>query len=339
MKAVVWTGENVFELQDVPEPKPDPGQIVVKVEAASICNTDFHYADFQSQPPIIPGHEVAGTIAEMAPDVTGWSIGDPVVLDPVQRCGRCYACTHGISHLCSNTRHLGGQRAGGGWAEYVAVDAANAYRIPEGLSFAAASLAEPAAVCLQSFHRAAFEAGGNVLVLGDGPFGLLHATIARILGAKNIIVAGHHDERLTRIARHSGATVCNTHREDVVRFVADRTGGVGVDLAIEATGAGAAPALGIASLRCRGTLVVFSYIWKPEPPDWGTVSMKELNLVGSCRSLECFAPCLQWMAEGRIPADNLIDLKRPLAQVHDAIEELARRKKDLFKAVLLPRER
>ncbi|HBO42540.1 MAG TPA: hypothetical protein DD670_01110, partial [Planctomycetaceae bacterium] len=247
-----------------------------------------------------------------------------------------YPCSREFTHLCPDSRHLGGERAGGGWAEYVAVDAANAHSIPDGVSFAAAALTEPAAVCYQSYRRGSMHAGHDVLVIGDGPFGLLHAVIARILGAKTLIVAGHHDERLARIARYSGATTCNTRREDVGELVATMTGGIGVDIAIEATGAGAAPNIGIAALRHRGTLVIFSYIWRPEPPDFGTVSMKELNLVGACRSLDCFEPCLRWMAEGKLPVDSIVDLQLPLERIDDAIRQLTERKKDIFKAVLLP---
>ena len=200
MKAVLWTGGETFELQDVPEPIPKPGQVVVEVRAAAICGTDFHYADFKSTPPIIPGHEVAGVIVDKCADTSGLPIGEAVALNPVQRCGDCYACRQGIDHLCLNTRHLGGEKAPGGWAEYVAADAANTYRLPGGVSFAAAALAEPAAVCYQSFLRAQCRPGQDVLILGDGPFGFLHAMIANILGARTVIVAGHHDERLQRIA-------------------------------------------------------------------------------------------------------------------------------------------
>ncbi|MBN2291675.1 MAG: alcohol dehydrogenase catalytic domain-containing protein [Pirellulales bacterium] len=336
MKAVVWTGEQTFQLQDVPEPRPESGQVVVKVEAAAICGTDLHYADFQSTPPIIPGHEVAGIVVEKATDVNNFSIGDAVALDPVQRCGECYACASDFAHLCLNTRHLGSKCAPGGWAEYVAVDAANAYRIPEGVSFASAALAEPAAVCYQSFRRARLQAGQNVLIIGDGPFGLLHAAIARILGAKTIIVAGHYDERLARIVGHTRAISCNTHREDLGAVVAERTGGLGMDVAVDATGAGATPNIAISALRPRGTLVIFSYIWNPQPTDFPAVHLNELNLVGSCRSLGCFEPCLQWMAEDKLPAEDAVDLQIPLQHVNDAISELAQHKKDLFKAVLLP---
>jgi threonine dehydrogenase-like Zn-dependent dehydrogenase len=336
MKAVVWTGGQSFELRDVPQPTPRAGQVVVKVKAAAICNTDFHYADFKSTPPIIPGHEVAGVIAAKSVEVSSLDIGQAVTLDPVQRCGNCYACTHGIDHLCSDIRHLGGQRAGGSWAEYVVVDAANAYPIPDGVSFAAAALTEPAAVSYESFRRAQLHPGQDVLVIGDGPFGFLHAVLARILGARTIIVAGHYDERLRRIADQSGAITCNTHHGDVLEIVREKTEGLGVDVVVEATGTGAAPNIGLAALRPRGTLVIFSLIWNPQPPDFGAISLKELNLVGSCRSQGCFQPCLTWLAEGKIPAEKLVDLQLPLAQFHDAVRQLKQRKKDIFKAVLLP---
>ena len=340
MKAVIWTGEQNFQVVDAPEPLPAAGQVVVEVHAAAICGTDFHFADFKSTPPIIPGHEVAGIVVEKGAEANGVAIGDAVALDPVQRCGECYACSSdGFDHLCLNVRHLGGERASGGWAEFVAVDAVNAYPIPEGVTFTAASLSEPAAVCYQSFRRAGMQAGQHVLVIGDGPFGFLHAAIARILGAESVLVAGHYDERLTRIADHTGAVVCNTHRHDVCELALERTNGVGVDVVIEATGAAAAPDIGIASLRPRGTLVIFSYIWKPQAPDFGTVSMNELNVVGSCRSHGCFAPCLKWMAEGKIPADSLVDLQVPLDQVAEAMRKLTENKKDLFKAVMLPQQK
>jgi L-iditol 2-dehydrogenase len=329
-------GKQDFRFHEVPDPIPDPGQVIVRVEAAAICGTDLHFADWESRPPIIPGHEVAGVIVEKAADVKHRSIGEAVALDPVQRCGKCYACTHDIPHLCRNTRHLGGEEAAGGWAEYVAIDAANAHRIPQGVSFTAASLTEPAAVCCQSFRRAALKKGESVLVIGDGPFGLLHAVIASILGAETIIAAGHYDERLSRIAEHSGAITCNTLRQELDETVAELTGGLGVDVAIEATGAGESPNLGIAMLRPRGTLVIFSYIWRPEPADFATVSMEELNVLGSCRSLGCFEPCLEWIAQGEIPADGMVDLQLPLRDVNEALRQLAERKKDIFKVVLLP---
>lgn len=339
MKAVVWHGKDNFDFtcEQTEYPRIAPNQIIVKVQAAAICGSDFHLADFGAVAPLIAGHEVAGTVAETGKDVKALLVGDRVAMDPVQKCGHCYSCTHSIGNLCINYRHLGDNVTPGGWAEYMPVDAANAYKIADGLSFSAACLLEPAAVCCQSFERAKLRPGDNVLILGDGPFGFLHAMIARGLGAGKIIVAGHYDRRLERIAGKTNAVVCNTHNENLQEVIASqlRDGG-NLDIAVEATGNAAAPNMAIKALRPQGTLVVFSYIWKPQPLEMGMIHMKELNVTGSCRS-NCYQKCLALMAEGKIDTAQLVDMEVPLEQYKEAMDYLRNNKKDVFKAVLLPR--
>lgn len=288
MKAIVWHGGKDFKLADVPKPEPGHEQVLVEVEAASICSTDFHYDDFQCTPPIVPGHEVAGTVTALGEKASGVEVGDKVTLDPVQRCGKCKLCVEGISHLCLNTRHLGNTDIPGGWAEYVTIDAGNVHKIPDNVSLTSAALTEPAAVCLESFKRANFKSGQTVLIIGDGTFGFIHAMLAKVFKAKEIIVGGHYDKRLSRIAEKTSAVTCNTHSQQLNKVVAETVGKAGVDMVIEATGATAAPNIGVNSLRPRGTLVLFSYVWQPEVLDLGTIHMKELNVLGSCRSLDCF---------------------------------------------------
>lgn len=336
MKAVVWTGQENFELQEVPVPKINPNQVLVQVQAASICTTDFHYADFNCVPPIVPGHEVAGVVIEVGKDVETVSIGSRVTLDPVQRCGQCSCCLGGYEHLCLNARHLGDTDIPGGWGEFVAIDAQNSYPIPDSVSFEKAALSEPAAVCLESLLRADFQKGQTVLILGDGTFGYIHAMIAKILGAQQIIVAGHYNERLKRIAEKTGALTCNTHNEKLDEFLKNIGISPGVDLAVECTGATTVPNLGLKALRPRGTLIIFSLVWNPEILDLNLISMKELNVLGSCRSLDCFEQCLKWMEQKQLSINELIDIKVPLEEANAAMETLTKDKKNCFKAVLIP---
>lgn len=336
MKAVVWTGNHHFEVQNVPVPAYGPDQVLVRVHAASICTTDFHYPEFNCVPPIVPGHEVAGTIAEIGKEVKNLKVGQRVTLDPVQHCGRCSCCIGGYQHLCLYARHLGDTDIPGGWGQFVAIDAQNAYPLPDCVDFQTAALAEPAAVCLESYLRADFQKGQTVLVLGDGTFGFIHAMIARILEAGKIIVAGHYEERLARIAAKTGALTCNTHHENLASFLQKQKISPGADLAVECTGATAAPNLGLASLRPRGTLIIFSLVWEPEILNLGLISMKELNVLGSCRSLNCFAQCVEWMGQGILDVGDLVDIEVPLEKVNDAMELLRNNKKNRFKAVLLP---
>lgn len=338
MKAILWQGGKRFELGEVPVPRPGRDQVLLQVEAASICATDFHYDDFECEPPIIPGHEVAGSVVGLGTNVQNVQIGQKVTVDPVQRCGSCELCSSGISHMCVNTRHLGYSDAPGGWAEYVAVDVANVYPIPDNVSLLEAALTEPAAVCMESFNRAGFEPGQDVLVLGDGVFGFIHGMLAQIFGARRIVVAGHYNERLNRIAEKTGAATCNTHATRLEDVLGKTVGGLGVHLAIEATGSGAAPNIGLRALRPRGTLVLFSYIWHPEMLDLALVNMKELNVLGACRSLDCFGKCLRLMAEGKLDLGTLVDIKIPLEQYDKAMTELRENKANLFKAVLLPQK-
>jgi threonine dehydrogenase-like Zn-dependent dehydrogenase len=261
--------------------------------------------------------------------------GDRVALDPVQVCGTCWCCTHGIPHLCKNYRHLGDKETPGGWAEYVAIDAANAYQVPDSVDLTAACLAEPLAVCYESFQRASLKKGDRVLILGDGPFGFLHAQVAKAREAGKIIVAGHYDQRLERIKAATGAEVCNTHNQDLQKVLDSQTDG-SVDIAIEATGAGPLPAVGLKALRPRGTLVIFSYIWKPETPDMGLIHMNELNVLGSCRSLGAYGPCLDLLRDKGVDTGLLVDCTAGLKDHRTALDRLKNNKAEVFKAVLLP---
>jgi len=336
MRAIVWKGGSNFSIEEVERPAVQEDRVIVEVKAASICTTDFHYDNFKCTPPIIPGHEVSGVVVEVGKNVEPLRIGERVTLDPVQRCGECYCCTHGIEHLCLNTRHLGNTEIPGGWAEYVAIDAANAYRIPEGVNFETAALTEPAAVCLESFYRAGFQKGWKVLIMGDGTFGFIHAMVAKILGAEKIIVAGHYDQRLERIKQAAGAITCNTHNENLTELLVEHIDEAGVDIAIEATGAGPVVNIALNALRPRGTLILFSYVWRPEVMDLGLAHMKELNVLGACRSLGCFDRCIELVQNKQLDLNALIDIKVPLEQVKAAMEKLTTDKKNTFKAVLLP---
>jgi threonine dehydrogenase-like Zn-dependent dehydrogenase len=201
------------------------------------------------------------------------------------------------------------------------------------VSFEAAALTEPAAVCYQSLMRAGLQSGDSVLVVGDGPFGFLHTQIAVALGAAKVICAGHYDQRLERIRNRTGATVCNTKREDLGDLVKKEIPPPGVDVAIEATGSGAAPTIGLRLLRPRGILIVFSYIWKPEVLDMGLIHMRELNVLGSCRSHRAFGTCLDLIAQGRIDTESLIDRSLPLEDFQRGLRILREEKANIFKVV------
>jgi threonine dehydrogenase-like Zn-dependent dehydrogenase len=335
MKALFWRGGDDFAVGREDKPVPGKGQVLVRVSHAVICGSDFHLGDFGASPPVIPGHEGAGIIEETGPGTGSDRVGQRVALNPVQVCGSCSSCLGGIPHLCLKTRHLGEPGSPGCWAEYVAVDALNAIPVPAGVSMENAALSEPCAVCYESYLR---YSGGNlkavtgkdILIIGDGPFGFLHAMLGSVFHAGTILVLGHHDERLARIKEHTTAEVFDTHQQKPENFIKE-TFPDGADLIIEATGSGSSPDIGIKYLKPRGTLVLFSYIWNPEPVNMGLIHMKELNVLGSCRSLESFQPVLKLMDEGKINPAVLLDGFFPLEKAESAFQKLSEERDTVFK--------
>lgn len=336
MRALVWQGAQDFRIENVPGPVVERGRLIVKVAAAAVCGSDFHMDDFGTLPPLVLGHEVAGTVHEIGDGVEQFHIGDRVVLNPVQTCGTCWCCQNGVGHLCENYRHLGIAAIQGGWAEYVAIDAANTHHIPHDIDFASASLIEPLAVCYESFQRASLQEGQTVLIIGDGPFGFLHAQVARSLGAGKIVVAGHYDRRLARIAKAAKITTCNSHNEDISGVVEREIGSPGVDVVIEATGAGPSPNIGLKVLRPRGTIVIFSYVWKPDLLEMGLIHMRELNMLGACRSLNAYEKCIGLMQSKTVDTGLLIDRRLALVDYSEAIDAVQNHKAEVFKVVFEP---
>jgi L-iditol 2-dehydrogenase len=259
MKAVVKTqrGEGHIELLEVEEPRVRPGWVVLEVMGAGICGTDVHilHDEHPYWPPVTLGHEFAGRIAEIGPGVEGWAAGDRVVCEPHQgACGVCHLCRRGFQQLCADKR-APGWGIDGALARYVAVPAHLLHRIPDEVSDRAAIVCEPTAISMSAFERVGVDAGETVVVLGPGPIGLLCTMIAKALGADRAILVGRSSSRhRLEVAERVGLEVWNSSEVDVVAAAREATGGRGVDLVVDTSGAGPAIASGVDMLRRRGRM-------------------------------------------------------------------------------------
>ena len=259
MKAVVKTqrGDGHIELLNVDEPSPRPGWVVLEVIGAGICGTDIHilHDEHPYWPPVTLGHEFAGRIAEVGPEVEGWQVGDRVVCEPhAGACGVCHLCRRGFAQLCAHKR-APGWGIDGALARYVAVPAHLLHRVPEEVSDRAAAVCEPTAISVSAFERVGVEPGETVVVLGPGPIGLICGMIARALGADRAIVVGRSSSkhRLEAGAK-LGLEVWNSEETDLVEAAREATGGRGVDVVVDTSGAGGAIASGVRMLRRRGRM-------------------------------------------------------------------------------------
>ena len=169
-------------------PRPAAHEVVVDVTACGICGSDLHIAALIGAPGTILGHEIAGRVADIGTDVTGWSLGTPVAVRPFAGCRTCDWCSRGRADHCASFGLLGLDRPGG-FAEHVAVAADELYRLPSSLTGTEQALIEPLAIARHALRRVGFQAGEDLLVLGGGPVGLAVTAWARTLGARRVVVS------------------------------------------------------------------------------------------------------------------------------------------------------
>jgi 2-desacetyl-2-hydroxyethyl bacteriochlorophyllide A dehydrogenase len=257
MRAAVYVSEGTVELTTVPDPTPQGDDVVVKVAACGICGSDLRALtvppEMPCQPQTIMGHEFVGTVVH-APESSRVEMGARVAVLPNIPCRRCAFCRAGKVNLCSNFVHLGAMRDGGA-AELCAVPPDMVFTIDDGLDWATAALAEPLACVLNGSRRANWQPGTSTLILGAGPIGLLFLVMARLAGAAPIIVSEPHPGRREWATRMGASIVIDPVSESVRTAVDDATGGLGVEVVVDAVGS--LLDSGIGAVRPGGNVLVF----------------------------------------------------------------------------------
>ncbi|HEX7835296.1 MAG TPA: zinc-dependent dehydrogenase [Pseudolysinimonas sp.] len=325
-----------IRLEQVAEPDVARGEIKLRVRACSTCGTDVKISRSghpNMTPPQVMGHEIAGEIVDVGEGVDGWAVGDRVQVIAAIPDGTCPDCLAGHQAICPNQLSMGYQFPGG-FADYLivprevlAVDGVT--RIPDNLSYAEASLAEPLACVLNGQELARVGDGDTVVVIGCGPIGCLHVRLARARGAARVILVDLNAERLAAAAAlvapdHTIAT----EAQDPVATVLELTGGRGADVVITAAASGAAQEQGLRMLARRGRLSLFGGLPKDASSitiDANLVHYRELTLVGVNGSTPAHNKrALELIASSAVPVADLITHRLPLDDVLEAIEIVAR---------------
>lgn len=273
MKAVIKAepGPGLM-LAERPIPAIGPEEVLVKVRAASICGTDLHiyrwdpWAADRVHPPLVVGHEVTGEVVEVGRYVHNVRVGDYVSLESHVVCGRCRFCQTGNGHICENTQLIGVDRDGG-FAEYIAIPAQNAWPNPPDLPLEVAVLMENFGNAVHTAFAVDLRAK-KVLVTGCGPVGLMTIAVARAIGARMIFATDITDYRVD-FARRMGADVAlNARTQDVVAEIMEATHGEGVDVLLEMSGAESAIAQGFQVLKPGGEVAALGVAGRPIHFDW-----------------------------------------------------------------------
>jgi threonine dehydrogenase-like Zn-dependent dehydrogenase len=230
MKSVVFTAKNTVQFTDLPEPKPGPGEVVVKVKASGICHTDFEVLKDNYGTgafPVVPGHEYAGVVVEVGSGVTGVKTGDRVAVDPNLECGTCRACKRGWAHLCENLGAYG-VTTHGGFAEFSLVKASAVHPIGD-MSFLQAALAEPMGCVLNGLDAVHAPWMEEALIFGAGPMGLLMGLALKAEGVSKVAFVDLAESRL-ELASSFGFDAVAAGSDEL------KTWHRRADLAVEATG-------------------------------------------------------------------------------------------------------
>ena len=338
MKSLISLGPRQVVFGEWQAPRILPGQVLVEVAACGICGTDLHV--YNGLPaawptPGIRGHEFAGTVVAWADDVEGFQDGDRVVVQPLVYCGQCRYCRSGQTNLCANLCLIGGEQPGG-FAEQVAVPANSLFRVPENLSIRQAALIETLATTVHAFEQNLFGVLRSVAVLGAGAQGLFAVQLARLVGAKLIVVSETLPYRLAMSQRLGATHVINAGQENVVETVLDLTDGEGVDLVIEAAGKAVTRQGAAQLLRPGGTAIFLALGAEPTPIDFIALVSRELHLRGTqCYTDADFALAIELLASGEIVVDPIIT-EMPLERGAVAFEMLASDPGEMIKVILEP---
>jgi (R,R)-butanediol dehydrogenase/meso-butanediol dehydrogenase/diacetyl reductase len=275
MRAVVVAGPRRLAVEEVPDPRPEPGQVVLRVTACGICGSDLHVHQAGFLPAgSIMGHEFAGEVVEGA---GGVRTGERVCALPTLSCGRCERCREGLGVYCKTQRALGLGQAPGAYAEYVAVAAHEVVRLPSGVDAERGALVEPLAVGLHAVAVGRVRPGETCLVVGAGPIGIAIALWARHCGAREVIVSERAPGRRALAERLGATRVVDPEREDLAAVLA----GVapdGTDVVFEAVGARGLIQECVDRVRFRGRVVVAGVCITPDTIQPGLAVLKEASI-------------------------------------------------------------
>jgi L-iditol 2-dehydrogenase len=336
MKVARYYAPGDIRVEQAPEPAPGPGELKIKVRNCSTCGTDlkiYRHGHHRVDPPRVIGHEIAGEVTGLGDGVADWSVGDRVQVIAAIPCGRCADCRRGRMTVCPNQESMGYQYDGG-FAEHMIVPATvlavhGLTRIPVGVGFAEASVAEPLACVLNGQELARIGAGDDVVVVGSGPIGCLHVRLARSRGAARVFLVELNRERLERAAGLVAPDEAISPEDgDVVEQVLKLTEGRGADAVITAAASGRAQEQALRMAARQGRISFFGGLPQDAPTiscDSNLVHYRELTIVGANGSSpEHNARALELIASGAVPVADLITHRLPLGEVLDALEIVSR---------------
>lgn len=321
MRQAVMEAPGRIAFREVEPPAAGAGQVRIRVRRIGVCGSDIHVFHgkhpFVSYP-LVQGHEFAGEVESVGPDVRGIAVGDRVTATPQEVCGTCPPCRRGQHNACEALKVRGFQAPGCAQDLFV-TEAEKLVKLPEGFTFEQGAFVEPVAVAAHATGRAGDLAGRNVVVAGAGTIGNVVAQACRARGAAQVLVTDISDFRLD-VARQVGIeAVCNVKQESLAEGVRRTFGAEGFDLGIEVSGAEASLAALVARVGKGGTLLIVGVYGEPPRVDMSVVCEHELDVRGSMMYRhEDWEQAVAWLASGAVRTEALVSNRFAFADFAEA---------------------
>jgi len=329
MKALRYLGPGQVEIEEIPCPAIGPGEVLVEVRACGVCATDvktFVRGHPKIRPGAVLGHEIAGVIVA-ADGLPEWQEGTRVVVAPYVPCGACPQCARRRFSLCERLFEV--QIDPGGFSQFLRVPArivsGGLIQLAEPTPFEEGCLAEPLACCLHALESLDIRAGESLLIVGDGPMGLLQAQVGKSMGAAPILLSGMTPERLAQASRWADVVI-DAKQDDVAEAVRRETGD-GADKVIVSVGEASVAQAALALVRKGGAINLFAGMPREAQLvlDGNRVHYDEIRVLGSFGfGPQHFRRAVEWIGEGQIDVRSLVTATVPLEGVKSALEAAAR---------------
>lgn len=323
-----------LELRECPVPEPGEAEVLIRIKANGICGSDIHFfkdgrlGNFKVTRPYIPGHEASGVIVGTGRGVKGFADGDRVIIEPGIACGHCSYCRAGRYNLCPNVTFLSAPPVDGTFRDYVAIPASFVHRMPDGMDFETAAVAEPAAVAVHAVNRAAFANGASGVIIGAGPIGLLTLQAFKAAGGGHAVCVDMNKKRLALAAELGADETVDPAEEGMPENAGD--------VVFETAGAAAATGSLFSIAKTGGTVVQVGW------PNGNEVKMniaefldKELNYFGVNRYANAFPAAIQWLSDKRIDAQKIISHRFPFSRADEAFSFAAANSAETVKVIVI----
>jgi L-iditol 2-dehydrogenase len=348
MKAAVIKKPGVVEVEEVQTPTPAQGEVLLKVEACAICGTDQRVLSGEKHVDVpIVGHEITGRVTDIGPGVKNVKKGDRFIVQTVIGCGQCSMCKKHRENLCEKGFRAIGYQFNGGFAEYmimpkVGVDQGCLIPVPESLSAEDGTLIEPLSCCVNGMKYIPLEGMEHVLIFGGGIIGVLNGLVAKARGAKTVTIMDVSKERLDLLKKIGLPfdNLVNSRENDPEKWVAEHTGGRGVDAVVVAASVKALFTVGIKLLARAGHISIFAGMPKSapvEPTDLNLIHYRELNVHGANSSaIASYLEARDFIVKGKINGKPLVTHKFSLADFNKAVKVQSDPASGALKVVIVP---